>query len=90
MQAKQKFHFFAVNGSSFDEIYVGVGALRVRSLFEKARKASPCIIFIDEIDSVAKERYREHNYSEQTLNQLLEEMDGIDSSEDNIIIIASY
>lgn len=84
-----KVPFFAVNGSSFDEIYVGVGALRVRSLFEKARKASPCIIFIDEIDSVAKERYREHNYSEQTLNQLLEEMDGIDSSEDNIIIIAA-
>lgn len=84
-----KVPFFAVNGSSFDEIYVGVGALRIRSLFEKARKASPCIIFIDEIDSVAKERYREHNYSEQTLNQLLEEMDGIDSSEDNIIIIAA-
>ena len=80
--------FFQVTGSSFEEKFVGVGASRVRSLFNAARKAAPCIIFIDEIDSVAKSRYSGNNYSEQTLNQLLAEMDGF-TERDNIIVIAA-
>lgn len=80
--------FFQVTGSSFEEKFVGVGASRVRALFNAARKVAPCIIFIDEIDSVAKSRYSGNNYSEQTLNQLLAEMDGF-TERDNIIVIAA-
>ena len=80
--------FFQVNGSSFDERLVGVGAARVRELFNKAKKEAPAIIFIDEIDSIGKSRYSETTYNEQTLSQLLAEMDGFDSN-DNIIVIAA-
>lgn len=80
--------FFQVTGSSFEEKYVGVGASRMRKLFKEAKKNAPCIIFIDEIDSLAQRRYKEKNYHEQTLNQLLAEMDGF-GTEDNIIVIAA-
>lgn len=80
--------FFQANGSNFEEKFVGVGASRVRKLFEEAKKVAPAIIFIDEIDSVARDRYSAHNYSEQTLNQLLSEMDGFEER-DNIIVIAA-
>ena len=81
--------FFQVNGSSFEEKFVGVGASRVRKLFDEAKRMSPSIIFIDEIDSVAQSRYgSKTNYSEQTLNQLLSEMDGF-NTDDNVIVIAA-
>ena len=81
--------FYQVNGSSFEEKFVGVGASRVRKLFAEAKKNAPAIIFIDEIDSVAQKRYgSKANYSEQTLNQLLSEMDGFETS-DNVIVIAA-
>lgn len=80
--------FISATGSSFEEKFVGVGASRVRKLFKKAKKLAPCIIFIDELDSVAESRYTGKSYSEQTLNQLLSEMDGFDSR-DNIIVIAA-
>lgn len=80
--------FFQATGSSFEEKFVGVGADRVRKLFAEAKKAAPCIIFIDEIDSVAQNRYSGKSYSEQTLNQLLAEMDGF-STEENVIVIAA-
>lgn len=80
--------FISVNGSSFEEKFVGVGASRVRKLFKKAKEMAPCIIFIDELDSVAESRYTGRSYSEQTLNQLLSEMDGFDER-DNIIVIAA-
>ncbi len=80
--------FFQATGSSFEEKFVGVGADRVRKLFAEAKKAAPSIIFIDEIDSVAQNRYSGKSYSEQTLNQLLSEMDGF-STEENVIVIAA-
>lgn len=80
--------FFQVNGSSFEEKFVGVGASRVRKLFQEAKKVAPAIIFIDEIDAVAKDRYSRNSYSEQTLNQLLSEMDGFEERT-NIIVIAA-
>lgn len=80
--------FFQANGSSFEEKFVGVGASRVRKLFNEAKKVAPCIIFIDEIDSVAQDRYSGRSYSEQTLNQLLAEMDGFETNE-NVIVIAA-
>ena len=80
--------FFQTNGSSFEEKFVGVGASRIRDLFKKAKENAPCIIFIDEIDSVAQNRYSGKSYSEQTLNQLLAEMDGFET-EDNVIVIAA-
>lgn len=80
--------FFQTTGSSFEEELVGVGASRVRKLFRKAKKESPCIIFIDEIDFLARSRYKGKSDSEQTLNQLLAEMDGFDS-DDNVIVIAA-
>ncbi len=83
-----KVPFFEANGSSFEEKFVGVGASRIRNLFKAAKKIAPCIIFIDEFDAVAKSRYSERNYSEQTLNQLLSEMDGFESR-DNVIVIAA-
>lgn len=85
--------FFPISGSNFVEMYVGVGAARVRSLFEKAKKAAPCIIFIDEIDAVGRRRGGGGNGGnderEQTLNQLLVEMDGFGSDAGVIVIAAT-
>ncbi|MDD3711169.1 MAG: ATP-dependent zinc metalloprotease FtsH [Patescibacteria group bacterium] len=84
--------FFSISGSEFVEMFVGVGASRVRSLFQKAKKSSPCIVFIDEIDAVGRRRGAglggSHDEREQTLNQILVEMDGFDQNI-NIIIIAA-
>lgn len=79
--------FFNMNGSEFEEMFVGLGASRVRSLFDKARKNSPSIVFIDEIDSIGGKRGGRYNYSEQTLNQLLVEMDGF--KDDDVVVIAA-
>lgn len=79
--------FFNMNGSEFEEMFVGLGASRVRGLFKKARKNAPSVIFIDEIDSIGLKRGGKYNYSEQTLNQLLVEMDGF--NDDNVIVIAA-
>ena len=82
--------FFHTSGSEFEEMLVGAGASRVRDLFNKARKVAPCIIFIDEIDAVAKKRGRAlySGAGEQTLNQILVEMDGLESRE-NVIVLAA-
>ncbi|MFN7360151.1 ATP-dependent zinc metalloprotease FtsH [Brevundimonas sp.] len=84
--------FFSISGSDFVEMFVGVGASRVRDMFEQAKKNAPCIIFIDEIDAVGRHRGAGHgggnDEREQTLNQLLVEMDGFEASE-NIILIAA-
>ena len=85
--------FFSISGSDFVEMFVGVGASRVRDLFEQAKKNSPCIIFIDEIDAVGRQRGAGvgggHDEREQTLNQLLVEMDGFASNEGIIMIAAT-
>jgi cell division protease FtsH len=85
--------FFAISGSEFVEVFAGVGAGRVRSLFQKARKKAPCIIFIDEIDAVGRERHGSGSGAEmeqdQTLNQLLVEMDGFDTSEGVVVLAAT-
>ena len=85
--------FFSISGSDFVEMFVGVGASRVRDLFENAKKNSPCIVFIDEIDAVGRQRGAGlgggHDEREQTLNQLLVEMDGFDVNEGIIIIAAT-
>ena len=84
--------FFSISGSEFVEMFVGVGASRVRDLFEQAKKHSPCIIFIDEIDAVGRQRGAglggSHDEREQTLNQILVEMDGFDT-DTNVIVIAA-
>jgi cell division protease FtsH len=82
--------FFHTSGSEFEEMLVGAGASRVRDLFTKARRASPCIIFIDEIDAVAKKRgtVLHSGAGEQTLNQILVEMDGLEGRE-NVIVLAA-
>jgi len=80
--------FYSCTGSNFENTYVGVGASRVRKLFNQAKKTAPSIIFIDEIDSVARTRYSSRSYSEQTLNQLLGEMDGFTQTT-NVIVIAA-
>jgi len=84
--------FFSISGSDFVEMFVGVGASRVRDLFEQAKAAAPCIIFMDEIDAVGRQRGAGlgggHDEREQTLNQLLVEMDGFDIK-DNVILIAA-
>jgi ATP-dependent metalloprotease len=81
--------FFQISGSEFDELYVGVGARRVRELFAAAKKKAPCIIFIDELDAVGTARNaRDQSYMRQTLNQLLVELDGFTSS-DGVIVIAA-
>ena len=84
--------FFSISGSEFVEMFVGVGASRVRDLFEQAKKNSPCIIFVDEIDAVGRHRGAglggSHDEREQTLNQILVEMDGFDT-DTNIIIVAA-
>ena len=86
--------FFSISGSDFVEMFVGVGASRVRDLFEQAKKSSPCIIFIDEIDAVGKKRGAGgvgggHDEREQTLNQILVEMDGFGANEGVIMIAAT-
>ena len=84
--------FFRISGSDFVEMFVGVGASRVRDLFNKAREKSPCIIFIDELDAIGKSRinsYSSNDEREQTLNQLLVEMDGFDASSGLIILAAT-
>jgi len=85
--------FFSVSGSEFVEMFVGVGAARVRDLFEQARKFAPCIVFIDEIDAVGRERGAGigggHDEREQTLNQLLVEMDGFDPYAGIIVLAAT-
>ncbi|MEX0849207.1 MAG: ATP-dependent zinc metalloprotease FtsH [Candidatus Dependentiae bacterium] len=85
--------FFSITGSDFIEVFVGVGAARVRDLFAQARKHSPCIIFIDEIDAIGRARGTGmgggHDEREQTLNQLLTEMDGFGSDGSNIIVLAA-
>jgi len=85
--------FFSISGSDFVEMFVGVGASRVRDLFEQAKKNSPCIIFIDEIDAVGRQRGAGmgggHDEREQTLNQLLVEMDGFGVNEGIIMVAAT-
>ncbi len=85
--------FFSISGSDFVEMFVGVGASRVRSLFENARRAAPCLVFIDEIDAVGRHRGAGlgggHDEREQTLNQLLVEMDGFEGTEGIIIVAAT-
>ncbi len=84
--------FFSISGSEFVEMFVGVGASRVRDLFDQAKKNSPCIVFVDEIDAVGRQRGAglggSHDEREQTLNQMLVEMDGFDT-DTNIIIMAA-
>jgi cell division protease FtsH len=88
-----KVPFFTISGSDFVEMFVGVGASRVRDMFEQAKKHAPCIIFIDEIDAVGRHRGAGlgggHDEREQTLNQLLVEMDGFEGSEGIIVIAAT-
>ncbi len=85
--------FFSISGSDFVEMFVGVGASRVRDMFEQARKVAPCIIFIDEIDAVGRHRGTGlgggHDEREQTLNQLLVEMDGFEAQEGIIVVAAT-
>jgi len=85
--------FFSISGSDFIEVFVGVGAARVRDLFAQARKHSPCIVFIDEIDAIGRSRGSGfgggHDEREQTLNQLLTEMDGFETANSNVIVIAA-
>jgi cell division protease FtsH len=92
VSGEAKVPFFHISGSEFVEMFVGVGASRVRSLFQKAKKSAPCIIFIDEIDAVGRKRGSglggSHDEREQTLNQILVELDGFDPN-DNVIVIAA-
>jgi cell division protease FtsH len=85
--------FFSISGSEFVEMFVGVGAARVRDLFEQARKAAPCIIFIDELDALGRARgggmFGGHDEKEQTLNQLLTELDGFDPREGIVLLGAT-
>jgi cell division protease FtsH len=85
--------FFSISGSEFVEMFVGVGAARVRDLFAQASKAAPCIIFIDEMDALGRARglgsYGGHDEKEQTLNQLLTELDGFDPQEQGVVLLAA-
>ncbi len=81
--------FFAISGSDFDDSFVGVGASRVRDLFQQAAKVAPCIVFIDEIDAVGRTRDARYSYNEQTLNQLLGEIDGFDSNKGIVCLAAT-
>ena len=84
--------FFNISGSEFVEMFVGVGASRVRDLFDQARKNAPCIIFMDEIDAVGRQRgaglagWADNDEREQTLNQILVEMDGFDNTKGIILV----
>ncbi|MDA0795305.1 MAG: ATP-dependent zinc metalloprotease FtsH [Proteobacteria bacterium] len=93
ISGEAKVPFFSISGSDFVEMFVGVGASRVRDMFEQAKKQSPCIIFIDEIDAVGRHRGGGHgggnDEREQTLNQLLVEMDGFEGNEGVIVIAAT-
>src|SRR3970282_2199833 len=84
--------FFSISGSEFVEMFVGVGASRVRDLFDQAKRNSPCIVFVDEIDAVGRQRGAglggSHDEREQTLNQILVEMDGFDTNT-NVIVLAA-
>ncbi|KAG1081894.1 hypothetical protein G6F40_015329 [Rhizopus arrhizus] len=88
-----KVPFFSISGSDFVEMFVGVGAARVRDMFENAKKHAPCIIFIDEIDAVGRQRGAGlgggNDEREQTLNQMLVEMDGFESGQGVIVIAAT-
>src|SRR6185295_4848070 len=88
-----KVPFFSISGSDFVEMFVGVGAARVRDMFDQAKKNAPCIVFIDEIDAVGRQRGAGlgggNDEREQTLNQLLAEMDGFDASTSVIVIAAT-
>ena len=88
-----KVPFFTISGSDFVEMFVGVGAARVRDMFEQAKKSSPCIIFIDEIDAVGRSRGAGtgggNDEREQTLNQLLVELDGFEPSSGVIVVAAT-
>ena len=81
--------FFSISGSDFDDMFVGVGASRVRDLFQQAAKVAPCIIFIDEIDAVGHKRNERLGYNDQTLNSLLGEIDGFDSNKGIVILAAT-
>ena len=81
--------FFSISGSDFEEVFVGVGASRVRDLFQQANKVAPCIVFIDEIDAVGRTRDARMGSNDQTLNQLLGEIDGFDSSKGIVILAAT-
>ncbi|MCP4302809.1 MAG: AAA family ATPase, partial [Gammaproteobacteria bacterium] len=86
--------FFSINGSEFVEMFVGVGAARVRDLFEQARQSAPCIIFIDELDALGRARgagpmMGGHDEKEQTLNQLLSELDGFDPQQGIVLLAAT-
>ena len=92
MAGEAKVPFFSLSGSDFVEMFVGVGASRVRDLFKQAQAAAPCIIFIDEIDAIGKSRdsrFGGNDEREQTLNQLLSEMDGFDSSKGLLVLGAT-
>ena len=81
--------FFSISGSDFEEVFVGVGASRVRDLFQQAATVAPCIVFIDEIDAVGHSRDNRFGHNDQTLNQLLGELDGFDSSKGVVILAAT-
>ena len=81
--------FFSISGSDFEEMFVGVGASRVRDLFQQAAKVAPCIVFIDEIDAVGHTRDNRFGNNDQTLNQLLGEIDGFDSSKGIVVLAAT-
>ena len=81
--------FFSISGSDFEEMFVGVGASRVRNLFQQAAKVAPCIVFIDEIDAVGHSRDSRLGYNDQTLNQLLGEIDGFDSNKGIVCLAAT-
>ena len=81
--------FFSMSGSDFDDMFVGVGSNRVRDLFQQAAKVAPCIIFIDEIDAVGHRRNERLGYNDQTLNSLLGEIDGFDSTKGIVILAAT-
>ena len=88
-----KVPFFTISGSDFVEMFVGVGASRVRNMFEQAKKRAPCLVFIDEIDAVGRHRGAGlgggHDEREQTLNQLLVEMDGFETNTGVIVVAAT-